>query len=179
MSTAFTEDFAEDAQLLLGQCADSNFNGWFIPTGCSAWAAAWAAAYDNSQLTFQDHQTTIGGDYAPFAPGLGALDSNPTVIAPITPTVHGPPQPSTQGLSGCPHGCGGTFGRPGEYRRHMRKHANPNFFCTQHGCTKSFYRRDKLNDHLRQKHGIIQPRRARVAAVIGAANVASATGNQA
>jgi hypothetical protein len=66
------------------------------------------------------------------------------------------PQPFGQALM-CPRGCEGTFGRRGEYRRHMKKHERHAFQCNQIGCYKSFYRKDKLNDHLRQAHGIVAP----------------------
>jgi uncharacterized Zn-finger protein len=70
----------------------------------------------------------------------------------------------------CPHGCEATFGRPSEYRRHMTKHQGRSFNCTQPGCIKSFNRRDKLRDHLRQAHKITQPGRARAAAATGLQN---------
>jgi len=52
----------------------------------------------------------------------------------------------------CPYGCPSTFGRPGEYRRHMKKHNGPFFPCTVLHCNKVFYRQDKLNDHLNKGH---------------------------
>jgi hypothetical protein len=61
-------------------------------------------------------------------------------------------QSSSQGPLTCPNGCSATFSRPGEYRRHMKKHGGRSFPCTQPGCSMSFYRRDKLRDHLRQLH---------------------------
>jgi hypothetical protein len=44
--------------------------------------------------------------------------------------------------------------RAGDFRRHMKKH-NPKIFkypCTMDGCQKTFYRADKLKNHLDQKH---------------------------
>jgi hypothetical protein len=52
----------------------------------------------------------------------------------------------------CPHGCTDTFGRPGEYRRHMKKHNGPFFPCTHPYCGRMFYRQDKLRDHLNKGH---------------------------
>ena len=52
----------------------------------------------------------------------------------------------------CPYGCTNTFGRPGEYRRHMKKHDGPFFPCTRPHCGKMFYRQDKLRDHLDKGH---------------------------
>ncbi|KAH4070827.1 hypothetical protein HBI04_204370 [Parastagonospora nodorum] len=82
-------------------------------------------------------------------------------------------QPSGESPMTCPRGCMGTFGRSGDYRRHIRKHEARNIFCTQPGCTMAFYRKDKLSDHLRQAHRIIQTRRARRAAAIGSMSAAS------
>ncbi|KAF2818880.1 hypothetical protein CC86DRAFT_388576 [Ophiobolus disseminans] len=73
--------------------------------------------------------------------------------APAPPAVVAAPQPSGQTLLTCPIGCNATFSRPGEYRRHMKKHGPRAFPCTQPGCGMAFYRKDKRHDHLRQAHG--------------------------
>lgn len=52
----------------------------------------------------------------------------------------------------CPYGCTGTFRRRVEYRRHMKKHTGPFLHCTYPNCSKKFYRRDKLHDHLTKGH---------------------------
>ena len=52
----------------------------------------------------------------------------------------------------CRQGCRGTFRRPGDFRRHMRKHGQPRYKCLMFDCDKTFYRADKLRDHLRQGH---------------------------
>lgn len=52
----------------------------------------------------------------------------------------------------CPRGCRGTFRRPGDFRRHMRKHEQPRYKCPMFDCDKTFYRADKMRDHLRQGH---------------------------
>lgn len=54
----------------------------------------------------------------------------------------------------CPYGCNGNFARPSEYLQHMKKHGGHAHFCTQPGCSSSFYRADKLRDHLWQKQRI-------------------------
>lgn len=178
-----TREFAEDAQFILGPCANSNIGGSLVPTQ----PFVGTRACEGSHLTIQICTcNTVVEDYnvsaVPYLqdPGSFSMTSSDSAssIGAITPTQHAPLQPAAQASLVCPFGCQGTFGRPGEYRRHMGKHDNPTFFCTQHGCTKSFYRKDKLKDHLRQGHGIAQPRRARRAAVIGAVNVAPTTGNQ-
>jgi hypothetical protein len=52
----------------------------------------------------------------------------------------------------CTAGCNKTFGRAGDWRRHMGKHALPKFQCIIIGCDKRFYRKDKLKAHVRQGH---------------------------
>jgi hypothetical protein len=56
------------------------------------------------------------------------------------------------GAHRCPHGCRGTFRRDGDYRRHMRKHVKPRYRCPVMDCDMTFYRADKMRDHLRQGH---------------------------
>lgn len=60
--------------------------------------------------------------------------------------------PNATEANRCPHGCPKPFRRPGDYRRHMRKHEKPRFKCPDIDCDKTFYRADKLRDHLRQGH---------------------------
>jgi len=84
-----------------------------------------------------------------------ALQAN---IPPQVPVVVVPPvNNQVQHFAGtatpqCPYGCTKTFGRPGEYRRHMKKHNGPFVPCTQPSCGMMFYRRDKLRDHLAKGH---------------------------
>ncbi|KAF1361361.1 hypothetical protein EJ07DRAFT_154155 [Lizonia empirigonia] len=52
----------------------------------------------------------------------------------------------------CPHGCPKPLHRAGDYRRHMRKHQKPRFKCPDIDCDKTFYRADKMRDHIRQGH---------------------------
>ena len=67
-----------------------------------------------------------------------------------------PRMPQVQANTGdrlrCPLGCAATFGRPGDYRRHMRKHERPRYRCAVIDCDMQFARFDKLRDHLRQGH---------------------------
>jgi len=75
------------------------------------------------------------------------------VIPPNIPPVNNQVQHANVTASRqCPYGCPSTFGRPGEYRRHMKKHNGPFFPCTRPHCGRMFYRQDKLNDHLNQGH---------------------------
>ncbi|RAR09713.1 transcription factor c2h2 [Stemphylium lycopersici] len=52
-------------------------------------------------------------------------------------------------------GCTKTFRRPGDFRRHMRKHQPANLKCIVDDCDMKFYRLDKLRDHIRQGHKIV------------------------
>lgn len=53
----------------------------------------------------------------------------------------------------CTHtGCSATFGRPGDFRRHMGKHGTPGLRCPVGVCNYETYRPDKLRDHQRKKH---------------------------
>jgi hypothetical protein len=107
------------------------------------------------------------------APAL--TPSQPNVsISDIAP---GATQPSGTNRLTCPMGCRGTFGRPSEYRRHMTKHQGRSFRCTQPGCSKSFHRKDKLHDHLRQAHKITHPGRAHAAAATDVQNAAPSGGS--
>ncbi|KAF1850426.1 uncharacterized protein K460DRAFT_412133 [Cucurbitaria berberidis CBS 394.84] len=74
--------------------------------------------------------------------------SNP-ITAPAASAV---PQTTASDRMNCPNGCAGTFRRPGDYRRHMRKHASPRFKCMMYDCDKTFYRADKLRDHIKRGH---------------------------
>jgi hypothetical protein len=53
----------------------------------------------------------------------------------------------------CHEGCTRTFGRPGDLRRHLKKHKAHQFKCVDIDCSKTFYRLDKLRDHAKQVHG--------------------------
>lgn len=54
--------------------------------------------------------------------------------------------------------CGADFARIGDLRRHHRVHGSPNYARSVSGCARrggnAFYRRDKLLDHMRKKHGM-------------------------
>ena len=53
--------------------------------------------------------------------------------------------------------CAATFGRIGERNRHEKKHQSPKYRCVFSDCDKTFYRPDKLRDHLRQGHKHADP----------------------
>jgi uncharacterized C2H2 Zn-finger protein len=51
----------------------------------------------------------------------------------------------------CPR-CDKSFRRVADLRRHALKHEKPQYTCDVPGCARSFYRKDKLRDHVRQAH---------------------------
>jgi len=63
------------------------------------------------------------------------------------------PAPAAADRIHCPHGCPATFGRGGEYRRHMMIHERPRYRCPMVDCPKTFSRADKLRDHAKRGHG--------------------------
>ncbi|KAF2467349.1 uncharacterized protein BDR25DRAFT_345081 [Lindgomyces ingoldianus] len=50
-------------------------------------------------------------------------------------------------------GCRKSFRRPGDFRRHLKIHGDPDFRCIIKKCPKTFTRLDKLRDHAKV-HGI-------------------------
>jgi hypothetical protein len=62
------------------------------------------------------------------------------------------PPPAREERVACSHGCGKTFRRAGDCRRHMLKHGPPKFNCVVIGCEKTFHRADKLRAHVKRGH---------------------------
>jgi hypothetical protein len=135
--------FIEDAQYLLGANANFDNSVYYNPISnlIDGYNATPAAVQDPTMMNFagQDPASALSQDQS-------------TNVA--QPVITNPAQPSGQNVLTCPHGCRGTFSRPGEYRRHMRKHGTHQHMCPQPGCGKTFYRMDKVRDHLRQFHKI-------------------------
>ncbi|KAH7371109.1 hypothetical protein BKA66DRAFT_573067 [Pyrenochaeta sp. MPI-SDFR-AT-0127] len=90
----------------------------------------------------------------------------PTAFCPIAPATPG--WNATQAGNGiharqtvaepripCPYtDCTTTFRRPGEFRRHMKKHQPHTYKCILVDCNMTFYRLDKVRDHLLKRHSI-------------------------
>lgn len=126
------------------------------------------AAYENTILTAKDSLPIGPGANIPdfdlglhFGPSVDAISVLNIASASALPPVGAAAQPTAPNVlvlssvpGQCPHGCNGTFSRPRELRRHMKKHASHDHVCGQPGCGKSFYRKDKLRDHLWEKHRI-------------------------
>lgn len=94
------------------------------------------------------------------APALASLTSlhPPTHVAPQA-TAALPTTNNTSNRFNCIHpGCNASFNRHGDLRRHDRVHGPPGYACSVNGCARrgmnAFYRRDKLLDHQRRKHGM-------------------------
>jgi hypothetical protein len=75
------------------------------------------------------------------------------VPAPLPASFNTPAAARQERLT-CLEGCSETFNRPGDFRRHMLKHAPPKFKCVDIDCKKTFYRMDKLRQHAKQGHKI-------------------------
>ena len=67
-------------------------------------------------------------------------------------------QEGSGGRFRCSEGCSTTYRHAGACRRHLKMHNGPFFPCTEQGCPMIFYRNDKLQDHLRQRHNVINAR---------------------
>jgi hypothetical protein len=98
--------------------------------------------------------TPYGYTPLPDLPNTFVEDSNLhpsiTVQQPVPVDV---PQSIRQARVVCSHlGCNKSYLRAGDCRRHMRDHGPPRFPCTEVGCGMQFRRRDKLCQHLRQRH---------------------------
>ncbi|CAF9938002.1 MAG: hypothetical protein HETSPECPRED_000737 [Heterodermia speciosa] len=78
-----------------------------------------------------------GGPYQSIPPP----DPVPTLIPRQTSTT------SSNRFS-CPT-CGKTFTRKADMQRHKRLHGKPSLQCNVQGCTKGFYRNDKLQEHIK------------------------------
>ena len=85
--------------------------------------------------------------------------------APYSAMVSAPPAPVSAPARAaadhlrCPHGCQATFGRGGEYRRHMMIHERLRYRCPMVDCPRTFSRADKLRDHAKRGHGGRNPLR--------------------
>ncbi|KAH7084462.1 hypothetical protein FB567DRAFT_529055 [Paraphoma chrysanthemicola] len=91
-----------------------------------------------------------------FVPEAGFMmhsqHNSPQAIAPpLAPPATNPVRPRNEERHTCPV-CNKTSKRAGDYRRHMKKHAPPLFRCCVINCDKTFYRADKVRDHLKQGH---------------------------
>ena len=109
----------------------------------AAWAPQHTAPTPSSGYSQQYQLTLPYLDHAQLPAASNSM---------TTPAASNLSQPSVgQGIR-CPQGCVKTFCRPGDYRRHMNKHELHKFKCPMATCDKTFYRFDKVRDHLKQGH---------------------------
>jgi hypothetical protein len=83
-----------------------------------------------------------------------SLATAPPQLDPALPTIPSSGVTSTpaQRITCSFAGCGRTFARAGDCRRHMGKHAAPTFRCIFLECGELFYRKDKALDHATKGH---------------------------
>ena len=88
---------------------------------------------------------------APFPLGFATTQPDPLTLASFPLPRQAEARLTGCGDAGfrCPRGCNTTIRRPGDFRRHMKKHAAPEFKCIVKGCNKEFYRLDKLRVHVK------------------------------
>ena len=84
--------------------------------------------------------------------GLGAPLPDAAFSSVPVPPASTVPQAAVNHRNLCHEGCPETFGRPEEYRRHMKIHQPPEFRCVYTSCERTFTRLDKVRDHIRQGH---------------------------
>lgn len=140
--------------------------------GVSPFRGRWdhGTAFHNAASAFDHLGATL--DFTPLPAGLGntdrngnatllnyppVLNSNP--IAPALPAVRHDHtnRPESDRYVCLIAKCRHTFSRPSDLDRHMKsRHCPPTFDCPVDDCNrkagKGFPRKDKLRDHLRQKH---------------------------
>lgn len=107
---------------------------------------SFASMLDESAFLSQELTNTFGANLfdniAAFTPS--------TIPGPTIPPVVN--APATGERLTCSNGCPGSFGRPSEYRRHMKKHDRPRYRCPVTDCDRTFYRADKMRDHFNRGH---------------------------
>ena len=91
--------------------------------------------------------------------GIITQRNGTALTSPSLPATHIVPNAANTYSSGdrisCTHvGCFATFGRAGDFRRHIKKHAGPELSCSVKTCNYKSYRLDKLREHQCKRHGI-------------------------
>jgi hypothetical protein len=158
MGSLANDPFAQDVPSMVPTIAMQPGRGAFGPNDFALSA--------HEPLNFDLGMTGFGMDPLfpdPFFPALNEPWNDTQlqhVVAAPPAAIAAPPSaapiqvaaPARTGPLTCPRGCHGTFGRPGDFRRHMKKHEAPRFRCIFHDCAKTFYRFDKLRAHVQKGH---------------------------
>jgi hypothetical protein len=128
----------------------SDFNN-FTTVEPAQWVPNWTAeGFITNQHAEQPLPPTPATPQFNFAAKAGRQQPMPTPL----PTAFNTPALTRQQRLTCPQGCTKTFGRPGDFRRHMLKHGPPKFKCVVLECERTFHRADKLRQHIKQGHKI-------------------------
>jgi hypothetical protein len=130
----------------------NDFTTSWIASGDPHDFATYPVAYELSTPLAHDQQLMPAGPAIGDLPVAfaGAIEPQQTIAAPPAPANAHPPV--HKGRIACSNGCGKTFRRAGDCRRHMLKHGPHKFTCSVFNCTKTFYRADKLRSHVKQGH---------------------------
>lgn len=99
--------------------------------------------YDQHNLNgYLDISDTSFNDNS-FEPTLPSIQSEAVSITADSSTTNAKPH-------ACAYGCGKSFARKGDMKRHARSHEWSTLRCDVDGCNRGFYRKDKLKEHQRR-----------------------------
>lgn len=112
----------------------------------------------------QETSTYATQQYDPYNvdgyPDTSNTNFNSNHFQPTLPSIQPEAVSNTAGPSmtnakphSCRYGCGKSFTRKGDMKRHARAHGPSTLWCDVDGCTKGFTRKDKLKEHQR-KHEV-------------------------
>ena len=115
----------------------------------------------NAPAVHQVQQPILQAQYPRIAPAV------PELQATLQPTVAAPHAPGSRDTCNVP-GCGKTFGRAAEFRRHKQTvHGEKKFRCMVDSCDYSYGRLDKVREHMARMHGIhLQVEKSRRSALL-------------
>lgn len=111
----------------------------------------------NADLLLPSYGTSNYGQYSPNGytnASYGNFDSGPSQFPPLPTqpaTIFNPNQPNMTSSKpyACPSGCGKSFTRKADMQRHDRGHGPSSLWCNVQECNKGFYRKDKLDEHMK------------------------------
>lgn len=125
----------------------------------------WIDFQVNNFAIHEIQQPIPQAQYPRIAPAVPELAAH--TQATLQPTVAAPDAPGSRVTCNVP-GCGETFGRPAEFRRHKQTfHGEKKFRCMVDSCDYSYGRLDKVREHMARMHGIhLQVERPRRSALL-------------
>jgi uncharacterized Zn-finger protein len=133
----------------------------FQPVGAGWISNSWYNRPSAHDFVFCIYRDTVGNPNFTVDPRHLQVPDDPTRQAAPTPvatqaTSGTTPQAGQHPCNVCPR----AFNRKSDLRRHFKRHFSSQavFDCNVTGCDRNggngFYRRDKLADHLKQRHGL-------------------------